>query len=220
MLLLVGSPRGEKSTSFSLGNYICQRLKEVGFSIDYGYIHRLVTRKEKQTRLIELASNAELIILSFPLYVDQLPAPVINAMELLYKNKDKLSNKKEKKFLAIGNCGFPEAFQIDLALEICQNFSKSLDFKWLGGIKMGGGEFIHGRDLENMGKMVQELKKGLNIIADALTEQQKIPEEAINIISKNIIPSKWYKTMGNLGWRVQGLRNKNIFNLKDQPYRK
>ena len=40
-LLLVGSPKGENSTSASLGNYLTSKLEELGMIIEKRYIHRL-----------------------------------------------------------------------------------------------------------------------------------------------------------------------------------
>ena len=82
-LLLIGSPKGEKSTSASLGNYLTSKLEEFGMISEIGFIHRLVNREEKIQSLFEMIDTADLIILSFPLYVDSLPAPVIKAMELI-----------------------------------------------------------------------------------------------------------------------------------------
>ncbi len=219
VLLLVGSPRAKKSTSSSLGKYLCEKLEEAGLSIEYGYIHRLMMRKEKQDQFIEMVNDAYMIILSFPLYVDQLPAPVIRAIELLYKNKEKIVKCEEKKFLAICNCGFPEASQIDLSLEICNNFSDAMNFQWRGGIKLGGGEAIHGRDLKKMGRMVRNQMQGLDLAADALLIDKPIPMEAKELISKPIIPARMYKVLGNIGWRMRAIKNWNFFNLKEQPYK-
>jgi hypothetical protein len=218
VLLLVGSPRGKKSTSLSLGKYLCERLEEKDLSINYGFIHLLVIRKEKHEKLISLVNQANIIILSYPLYVDQLPSPVIKALEILHRNKEKIKQREAKNFLAIGNCGFPEASQIDLSLNICKNFSISMDFRWRGGIKVGGGEAIHGKDLNKRGKIVRNQKQGLNVAAEAILEDKNIPLEAIELASKDIIPKGLYKWMGNIGWRFRALKYWNLFNLKKKPY--
>ncbi len=217
-LLLIGSPRQKNSTSLSLGEYLCEKLREKGFSIEIGFIYRLMMRKEKQKDLLAMVNKADLIILSFPLYVDQLPSLVIRALELLYKRRNSIKSREKMKFLAICNCGFPEAIHNSLALEICHNFSDEMNFQWRGGIKKGGGEMIHGKDLKGMGRMVQELRKGLDAAAEAIINEENVPTEVINQISKDLIPEWIYRSMGNLGWRVRGLKNRNVFNLKDRPY--
>jgi len=219
ILLLVGSPRAERSTSLTIGKYLCEHINPSDNSFKVGFVHRLIMRKERQDDLIRMVNQANLIILSFPLYVDHLPSPVIRMMELLYKHREVLLDLEGKIFVAISNCGFPEAHQNDLAIEICRNFSNAMAFQWRGGLKKGGGEMINKYDLNEMGKKVEDLKKGLELAAEALKKDQKIPNDAKALVAKKVIPVKMYKIMGNLGWRFQGLGNFNIFNLKDKPFK-
>ena len=202
-LLLIGSPRGESSTSTSLGDYLISKLKEFGMTIENGFIHRIVNREEKINELFKMIDNADLIILSFPLYVDSLPAPVIKAMELIKEERDKLERKKTQNFIAICNNGFPEASQNMIALRICRIFSNDCDFIWKGGIAVGGGGMINGDPLKKTRANVKHIIKGLNIAADALKDGKEIPQEAIDLISKKTVPYNLYRTFGNLGWRFQ-----------------
>ena len=48
VLLLVGSPKGSLSTSFSLGNSLISRLKELGLLIDTEYLYKLVKKEDGQ----------------------------------------------------------------------------------------------------------------------------------------------------------------------------
>lgn len=220
VLLLVGSPRAERSTSFSIGKYLCDKIKGANYSIEFRFIIRLMKRKERQAQIIELINQSNLIILTFPLYIDHLPFPVIKMMEFLSNNKGILLNREDKAFLSICNSGFPESSQNELAIEVCRNFCNAMGFQWRGGLQKGGGQMIHGRDLDEMGKRAEDLRKGLELAAEALKKQQTIPKESMELISKNTIPIKMYKTMGNIGWRTQALGNWNLFNLKDKPYKK
>jgi hypothetical protein len=150
VLLLVGSPKAERSSSFSIGKYLCEKIEGKNFQTDHAFVHRLIMRKEKQEDLIRMIKKTNLIILSFPLYIDHLPSPVIRMMELLTNNKEELKAPERKAFLSICNSGFPESFQIKLATQICQNFSNAMGFQWKGGIQKGGGGLIHGSDLNEI----------------------------------------------------------------------
>ena len=108
VLLLVGSPRGGRSTSASLGNYLISRLEEYGMISEIGFIYRLVNREKKKQELLKMVENADLIILSFPLYVDSLPAPVIKAMEIVKEERDRSERKITQNLIAICNNGFPK----------------------------------------------------------------------------------------------------------------
>ncbi|ACL70114.1 NAD(P)H-dependent oxidoreductase [Halothermothrix orenii] len=75
--LLIGSPKGESSTSAVLGHYILKKLKEKSFQTDVLHIHSQLKTQNKREQLLNKIENTDLIVLTFPLYVDTLPAPVI-----------------------------------------------------------------------------------------------------------------------------------------------
>ncbi|MHA2393136.1 MAG: NAD(P)H-dependent oxidoreductase [Promethearchaeota archaeon] len=216
-LLLIGSPKGENSTSASLGNYLISKLEEFGMKIEKGFIHRLVNREEKIRSLYEMIDRADLIILSFPLYVDSLPAPVIKAMELIKDEIDKLEIKKSKNFIAISNNGFPEASQNATALKICRIFAEECGFIWKGGIPLGGGGAINGVPLLEKAGMLRNFISGLDITAQALKDDQEIPQEALDLISKKLIPRFMYRVFGNLGWRMQSRKYREK-KIRNKPY--
>ena len=218
VLLLIGSPKGEKSTSASLGNYLVSKLEGFGMIFEKAFIHRLVNREEKIQKLFRMIDSADLIILAFPLYVDSLPAPVIKAMELIKEEKDTSKSKKSQKFIAICNSGFPEASQSTVALQICRIFSNDCGFVWKGGVALGGGAAINGIPLQKRGGMVRNVIKGLDILAYALKDGKDIPQEAIDLFSKKFIPSSLYKTFGNFGWKLQARKYGAKKKLKDKPY--
>ncbi|MBD3193713.1 MAG: hypothetical protein GF317_01560 [Candidatus Lokiarchaeota archaeon] len=219
VLILIGSPKGPSSTSKALADYLVSELNNFGLKSKTAYLHRMVFREKKQQEFLTLINKSDLIILSFPLYVDSFPAPVIKAMELISNNKDILSPLSEKNFIAISNCGFPESKQIDTVIDMCKLFCEKVGFYWKGGLELGGGAFIRGRPLEDIGGMAQNLRESLQIAAEKLANGEEIPQKARDLFSEPNIPTKIYKMMGNLGWRMQGLGNKNMFNLKQKPYK-
>jgi hypothetical protein len=217
-LLLIGSPRGENSTSASLGNYLISNLEKSGMQCEKNFIHRLVNRPEKIQELFTMVNKSDLVIIAFPLYVDSLPAPVIKMMELLKSERDRIKPDKPQDFIAISNCGFPEAKQIRIALEICHVFADEAGFTWKGGIAFGAGEAVHGMPLEQRGGMVRHVREGLDMAAEALMQGKEVPQEAIDLISKKLMPVAMYKSMGNLGWRLRARKFGASKRLKDTPY--
>jgi len=217
-LLLIGSPRGEKSTSASLGNYLVSKLEEFGIKYERDFVHRLVNREEKIQNLFQMIERADLIILTFPLYVDSLPAPVIKAMELIKEERDRVEPKKSKNFIAISNNGFPEGFQNTTALHICRIFAEDCGFIWKGGLALGQGGSIGGIPLLERGGMVRNVVKGLDITAQAMIDGKEIPQEAINFFSKKFIPNSLYNIVVNLGWRRQVGKYGTKKKINDKPY--
>ncbi|MFX1571914.1 MAG: hypothetical protein ACFFB0_04145 [Promethearchaeota archaeon] len=202
-LLLIGSPKVEKSTSASLGNYLISKLEKSGMSIEKGFIYKIINREEKIKELFKMIDNTDLIILSFPLYIDCLPAPVIKAMELIKEGRDNLEIKNTPSLMAICNNGFPESSQNMIALQICRVFSKDCGFAWKGGIPVGGGGAINGAPLKKRKGMVRNIIKGLDIAAKDLANGREIPQKAINIISKKVASYNLYRIFANLEFRFQ-----------------
>ncbi len=194
------------------------RLKELGLSSEKAYIHGLVNREEKQKELCSKVENADLIILAFPLYVDSLPAPDIKAMELIAEFRQTSKSSKKQGFIAIVNSGFPEALQNNTALEICRIFARDVGFEWKGGLALGAGEAIRGRPLEERGGMVRNVKKGFDIAAKALAEGEKIPQEAIDLVAKPLMPKSMYKMVGNLSWKIKAKKFGARKKLMERPY--
>lgn len=217
-LLLVGSPKEGFSTSDSLGNYLLSKLNEKGYTNEKAYIHRLIFREEKQEKLINNILNSDLIILAFPLYVDSLPAPLIKMMEFLSEKEVIINNERTIGFCAIVNSGFPEKIHNMTALKICEIFCKDMGFEWKGGLAIGGGAVIHGRPLEDCKGMVKNIISGLNIVAEYLANSKVIPQEAVDLIEKPMMPKGLYRRMGNLGWRIQAMKNGTNKKLKRKPY--
>jgi len=217
-LLLVGSPKVEESTSASLGNYLISKLEEFGMKIEKSFIYRLVNREEKIQNLFEMIDRADLIILTFPLYVDSLPAPVIKAMELIKEERDRVEPKESKNFIAISNNGFPEGFQNTTALHICKIFAEECGFIWKGGLALGQGGSIGGIPLLERGGMVRNVVKGLNITAQAMRDGKEIPQEAIDLFSKKFIPNSLYNIVVNLGWKRQSGTYGTKKKIRAKPY--
>jgi hypothetical protein len=186
--------------------------------IEKGYIYRLVTREETIPSLLQMINSSDLIILSFPLYIDCLPAPVIKAMEIIKIERDISKSDRDQNLIAISNNGFPEASQNMTALQICKIFSKDCGFVWKGGIAVGGGGVINGIPLKKRGGVVRNIVKGLDIAAQVLIDGKVIPQEAIDLISKKMIPSALYRFFGNFGWKMQARRYGVKEKLKDKPY--
>ena len=138
-LLLVGSPRGKKSTSESLGNYLLEQLREMGLETEKIWIYPSIKSQEKSSDLISAVDRFDTVIFASPLYVDSLPAPVTETMELIVNHRKTTKMTKKQQLLAISNCGFPEAHHNDTALAIYRLFATESGFEWAGGLALGMG---------------------------------------------------------------------------------
>ena len=175
-LLLVGSPRTRKSTSHALGSYLFQQLNPHNIETKTIHIHTSIHSPERMKSLLEAVDAADLVLLAFPLYIDSLPAPTIEALERIAAHRaanvemDQYSTQQPL-FAAISNCGFPEARHNETALAICANFARKAGFNWAGSLALGAGEgMIHGTPLNELDGRVNSLKKALDFAAEALAQ--------------------------------------------------
>ena len=104
------------------------------------------------------------------------------------------------------------------ALRICRNFAEDCGFIWKGGLALGQGGSIGARPLQEIGGMVRNVIKGLDITAQAMVDGKDIPQEAIDLFSKKFIPNSVYNAVVNLGWRKQAGNFGNKKRIKDKPY--
>lgn len=189
-LLLVGSPKGNQSTSQTLGTYLLGKLADGSFETQTAHIQTLMHSAEGQLALLELVKASDLVVLAFPLYVDSLPAPVISALEQIAQQKAASAMPKKQTFVAIVNNGFPEASQNSTALAICKRFAFEAQFEWAGGLSLGGGGAIGGNPLDKAGFMARNVRKSLDLAAKELLEGKPVSKEAVDLMGKPMVP-KW-----------------------------
>ena len=203
-LLLVGSPRTRKSSSLALGGYLFEQFDPQSIQTETIHLHTVLRSPERMQALFSALDAADLVLLAFPLYVDSLPAPVIEALERIAAHRAGQPSAKTQLFSAIVNCGFPEAAHNDTALAICETFASQAGFVWAGSLALGAGEgLVHGGDLNAAGGPAIPIKKTLELAAAALACGESIPLAAAQMLAKPIIPAWLYRAMGIYGWGQQ-----------------
>ncbi|MBY9005907.1 MAG: NAD(P)H-dependent oxidoreductase [Candidatus Lokiarchaeota archaeon] len=219
-VILIGSPRCEKSNSNSLGSYMQSQLEFYNVSVEKYYLYNIMNHKEKIDDLFLKINESDLIILVFPLYFDCFPVYVLKMMELLFDYRKSLKDNKKNKFAVIVNCGFPEASKNKIALKICKNFVNEIRFEWNGGLSIGAGEVIGTRQIEKIKGILKNLKKGFKIAAKALAEGKSIPQQATELVSKPLIPKFIYLKSATLSFKKEAKKYGTKKILRSQPYLK
>jgi multimeric flavodoxin WrbA len=202
-LLLVGSPRTRKSTSQSLGGTLLDHLQGRSIQIETIYLHTVLRSPEKMTSLYAAVDAADLIVLAFPIYVDSLPAPVIEALERIAGRMSMTEAHRHPLFCALSNCGFPEVVHNNTALAICELFARQAGFSWAGGLALGGGEMVHGTPLTELDGRAIPIRNALELAANALADGNSIPREAQKMLEKPLLPAWIYRFLGGFGWKEQ-----------------
>ena len=221
VLLLIGSPRCERSNSYVIGKFLLDKLKEKGLSCEEAFVNRLVNTREGNEKLLKSVDNADIIVLAAPLYVDSLPSQTIKALELIHEHRKAVSPKKSQLLAAIMNNGFPEKEHMDIAIKIIRNFAQEANFKWGGGIRVGWGAALNSEPLKENKGMTRKLTRGLSLASVNLSNGKKLSEEAERLASAPFLPLLLVKIMKinlNRSWDKQAKDNNAKAKMYYRPY--
>jgi hypothetical protein len=214
-LLLVGSPGNGSSNSHAIGRYLLDRLGKAGWEADEEFIYLAVKDEDRMKQALEKMDGSDLIILSFPLYVDSVPSQMIKFLEKANEHRNG-SKSPDQRLIAVCQSGFPESHHNDYALRICSNFAHDAGYHWAGGLSVGGGGAIAGQDLEEAGGMMRKLRESLDLTANAIVGGEDIPQRARDLVSKGTAPPLLYNWVVNRHWKQEA--RKNRVDLRAKPH--
>jgi hypothetical protein len=218
ILILNGSPRGAKGLSESFANYLQDRFAERGLETEEVRIGTGLPDEQKLDEISSAVERAELVTLITPLYVDSQPAPVVRAMEHIAERRRGSSAEKSARFAVIINCGLPETFQNDVALRIYRRFADEAGLRWAGGLALGMGEALEQKPLAKAGWLARNVRKSLDLSAAALAGGRDIPDEAVVLMAKRLLPYWLYTFLGQRSWRQQAKEHGAKTPLGARPY--
>jgi multimeric flavodoxin WrbA len=223
-VFLIGSPRGKKSASMALAGRLMAGLTGRGVVSESHSLTRAVESAESAAAMLEAAEKADILVFSFPLYVDQLPAPVIWALDRIAERRRQTGSCSQPWLAAIVQSGFPETHQNLPSVEIMRRFAELSGFRWAGGLTMGMGGAAGGQDKGNREGMLRNVFRGLDLAAAELSQDRAIPEEAVSLFGRKLMPRWLYFLMANFGWRQQARKHakmkKTKIDLYARPYAK
>lgn len=214
--VLIGSPRGQNSSSYTLGDYLLGELQQRGMQVETYFVYTLLNNPERAEALYAALDTADLVVLAAPLYVDSLPAPTIDMLERIAARR--AGNTTSQRFVAMSNCGFPESFHIKTELAICARFAQEAGFQWAGGLAVGGGDYLHGKSLTELGSRVMPISQALSQVAEALAAGEAIPQSAHEMLARHTVPTWLYRIFGNFGWKPGARQYGAEKHLRDAPY--
>src|ERR1039457_4897633 len=187
-LMLCGSPKGTRGSSWELGSYLLRQLETSGVKT----VRRTITPADT---LIRDVQDADLLILSFPLYADGIPARFkAELMEIA-------AARPGRKFcMALVQCGFLASHHNDTAIEMCRLFARDAGFEWLGGLGRGAGGMLDGKPLEQAPGILEDTRKALDRSAVCLAKGKPVTEEIRQVFYRQLMPRWFYAFMANLGF--------------------
>ena len=210
-LLLSGSPRGNKSSSNSISKYLEPLLQEKGLEPKLIMIRSHLTSDEKFLLMLDAIEEANILILTAPLYDDCQPYIVTKLMESIIIQKRKVAGKL---FIPIINCGFAESHHITaVAISIYRRFVSESDMKWGGSIAIGAGEGLEGKSgkqLNELGGLANGTRNTLIKMVDILAEGKEFSDEVIEVlpsIFRGRLLGWFFVWLNNRGWKKEAKKH-------------
>lgn len=216
--LINGSPKvNEAATSGFLIETAGNQMDDTLFKKTFINIRQSFTM-HKTHEDFEAISNADALIIAFPLYIFCMPGILTRYLEDYYKYYIESKNKKSPKVYAVVNCGFPESDICLEAVNVIKSFCRHINANFRFGILLGGGGMILGaKDAPFMKKTLNRLNNEFAAIA---ADIQSDSQNKIDNVSIPVNFPRWlYLFMGDKGWfasaRKNGLQKKDLYR---KPY--
>ncbi|MFA5027895.1 MAG: NAD(P)H-dependent oxidoreductase [Candidatus Methylomirabilota bacterium] len=217
-LLLVGSPKPKASTSASLGAYLFERLGERDMETQTLNLRQALRSEERRRELLAAADAADLLVLAFPLYEGNAPAIAVEAMELIAAQRRARPEPRRQAFVALENHGLPEPEQAATALAICQRFAHEARIEWAGALSLPMGPVLRERPLGEIGRMVRNVTKALDLAALALASGETVPDAATRLMLKPLVPRFLFGFVAERDFRKQAEANGVLDRYGERPY--
>ncbi len=193
-----GSPKVKHSSSEEILKGLKGILGEKDCIRDFNFPNPGFNDKE-----INEIIESDVLVFSFPLYVDGIPSHFISILMAL-ETAFKTVRSEEKTVYAIVNCGLYEGHQAHVALKMTENWCNRAGLRWGRGIGVGAGPMLASLGKVPMGKGPKtNLGKALKILAgDISSRSQGEP-----LFISNNMPKFLYKLAAEYSWRLEAKRN-------------
>lgn len=196
--LLNGSPKGKNSASQVILGFVKTVLPD-----SFDYVSLSLKEPMVEQSILEEITSCATLIWAFPLYVDAIPShllPWLLELEKIYSQWD----GEQPRVYALINCGFYEADQNEVVLEIMRNWCAKAGLTWGQGIGIGAGGVFAGLKNIPLGKWpFKDLDKALKLFSAHVVAQASGPDLFVN----PNFPRFSYKLVGEFGWRRAIKRN-------------
>lgn len=205
--VLIGSARPKgSSTSESLARALIADLEKGGAEVSLVFASQFIKPGRMADAALATMLKADLLVISTPLYVDGLPALVTRALDWLAQRLGQESHAL-RAVAGLLNSGYPEAVHNRIAMRLLRNFARESGLGWAGGLALGGGEIIHGRPLTDVRWLARRPSRALRLAGQALAAGQGIPEAAIQLMARPLVPSWLFRLVARVRWLRHGRRH-------------
>ena len=194
--IINGSPRGKKSNSEILINYLYSLLEGHKINKYYSFFNKIDSEIKSEIH------NADVLIFVFPLYVDSIPSHLLDT--IVKFEEEKIINSKTKIYCIVNN-GFFEGKQNQLAILQMKNWCKKIGAEWGQGVGIGAGEILSYLEKVPLGKgPLKNLGKALNQLSNNIKTLNSDNEIYINPNWSRLL----YWIQGTISWIIKARKNR------------
>lgn len=208
ILVISGSPRARQSNSGALADYMASRLADRGCEV---VSVSLRAAMPSPLALLEQVKQADVLVLSVPVYENSVPGLVVAFFELLLDHREELSGKP-RELLVISNSGFPEPELQEDLLEHCRLFTRDMGFGWMGGLAVSPGTLIDGKKLEETGGTYKKIMAVLDETAEKISRGEDVNAYLEAYTARPLMSPFIYRLAGRL------MQNGTIKKLGKETY--
>jgi hypothetical protein len=89
---------------------------------------------------------------------------------------------------------------------------------WSGGLAIGGGGIIDGKALKKVKWVARNVIRAMDLSAEALCRNDPIPEQAVRLMAKPLIPHWLYRFIATVGCKHKARKLGTAKSLDRQPF--
>jgi multimeric flavodoxin WrbA len=205
------------STSQAIADYLASQFSSRDAAVRIVRATDFVRGAAQAEEAASILANADVMVVASPLYVEALPYLGVLALE--HVRRARSTGSRSQRVVFVVNCGFPEPEQTRYAFAILHEFAREARAVFAGGIAVGGGEAIHGRNLVKAGAMTASLRVSLESAAEALAAGGVIPNAVSVASTRPLLAPILYRFVGSIGWAFQAREHgHSLRDLRARPF--
>ncbi|MGI5895399.1 MAG: hypothetical protein ACOX6U_00440 [Oscillospiraceae bacterium] len=197
LALINGSPKPKDSTS----GLLCDALSALLPNLEPITVFLRKPALDAQT--LSLLDSCDALVFVFPLYVDGIPGHLLSCLAALEQHRAE-TGRSGGAVYGVVNCGFYEARQNTLALEMLRHFCLHAGYDWKQGVGIGGGGMLSAVSGTPMGHGV---KKDIGAALKTLCRNILAKKGGELLYASPNFPRFAYKMAAQRGWRAQLKQN-------------